>query len=231
MSVLLPRSVVCVCVCERMCSEQKKILLYFLLSSQTPPRWDADEDRDMRDVLDYALASDPHPRDFVVKRVFYTCVVDKLRSRAEWARNRSRISLERSLLRALVESGRIRGKYTRDAHTRKVSGRVVNVFLGIRMATTPPSFHAKAAAKAAKADSDDSDDAEELTFDSLTETGKKKRRGKPRGHRESRDFRNSRLATTISSYIGLTLYQDEKRREDSRKRSAAYRERMRNSVK
>jgi hypothetical protein len=174
---------------------------------QTPfRRWDADEDKDMREVLDYALASDPHPRDFVVKRAFFSCVVDKLRSHAEWARKRTRISLERSLLRTLVDSGRIKGKYTKDAHTRKVSGRVYNVFLGIRMSTTPPTHRSPR--------TDDDDDAPR---------GPKK----PRGHRQSNDDRNSRLATSIASYIGLSEYQAEKKRENSRKRSKAYRERRR----
>ena len=105
----------------------------------------------MREVLDVVLASEPHPKDFIIKRVFYKRVIEKLRSVAEWSLVRPIISLERSILRALVESGRIRGKYTNKAHTRKVSGRVVNVFLGIRLSTTPACHSFSRASRVAAA--------------------------------------------------------------------------------
>ena len=134
------------------------LMLFFM---QTPFwRWDADEDKDMRKVLEAVLASEPHPRDFIIKRVFFKRAIEKLRSVAEWARLRGTISLERSLLRTLVDTGRIKGKYKKNAHTRNVSGKVFNVFLGIRLSTTPAchSFsrasRIAAAACAAAADED-----------------------------------------------------------------------------
>ena len=155
--------------------------------------------------MECALAADPHPRDFVEKRVFYARVIQKLRSRAEWARLRPHISLQRSVLRALIESGRIQGKCTKNAHTRKVQGGRANVFVGLRLSTTPASNYAS------------------KKEDESPERGAP--RSAPRGHRLCDDFLNLKHSRTINVFMGLTAAKAEKKRANSAKRSMAYRAR------
>ena len=159
--------------------------------------------------MECALAADPHPRDFVEKRVFYARVIQKLRSRAEWARLRPHISLQRSILRVLIESGRIQGKCTKNAHTRKVQGGRANVFVGLRLSTTPASNYA----------SNKEDESPERG------ASRSAPRSAPRGHRLCDDFLNLKHSRTINVFMGLTAAKAEKKRANSAKRSMAYRAR------